>query len=384
MNSIIIILPPVKPANRGEWPKNEPSNDSFVAPDDEPIPKEKWTPPPFSSGWRKCPRTPPVPPPGWGTYNPNSGPMTPRPLRSSYNNAEAYKKHIEAWAVKRGVYTPLRHEGFNPPQSHIVSEPSSPKKQKTPKVLSVNSSTPPSKHTRTTSPVSCEPVPGPRKTQKTLPPASGPSVSFEANIMDTKSSNHEDNNPADDLNRKNPKASHNATPKVSKEKNPIPQPLQLKGEPCETFAPQEDLIFIWDTTENLSAPKGSPNEEAKPENFQKPLDSDHEDNQSSHNSDTKDEDEIPPSHEYERGAFTSQSIDSCPELQKVSLKQVIPKSEVIFGLLALRNRFVGILQDLVWISAQRREELLRSFDSKCGEIMREPIIESLLTDLEGA
>ncbi|MBW0477442.1 hypothetical protein O181_017157 [Austropuccinia psidii MF-1] len=206
--------------------------------------------------------------------------MTPIPLRYSYNNSEAYKKDSKAWAIKHGVYTPLRHEVFNLPQSHIVSEPSLPKKQKPPEVLSVNSSTPPSKHTRTTSPVNCEPVPGPSKMQKTLPPAYGPSVSFEANKMDTKSSNHEDNNPANDLDHKDPKDSHNATPEVSKEKgnsfsssmptaikssqNPIPEPSPLKGEHCETFSPQGDSIFNYDSKENFSAPKGSPNEETKP------------------------------------------------------------------------------------------------------------------------
>ncbi|MBW0504893.1 hypothetical protein O181_044608 [Austropuccinia psidii MF-1] len=82
----------------------------------------------------------------------------------------------------------------------------------TAKVLSVNSSTPPSKHTRTTSPVNCEPVLGPSKTQKTPQPAYGPSVSFEQKKMDTKSSNNEDNNSANDLDHKNPTASYNNTP----------------------------------------------------------------------------------------------------------------------------------------------------------------------------
>ncbi|MBW0508846.1 hypothetical protein O181_048561 [Austropuccinia psidii MF-1] len=177
--------------------------------------KKKWTPPPHSGGWKKLPRTLPVPPPCCGTYSSNSGPMTLRPLRSSYNNAEAYKKDIKAWAVKHGVYTPLRSEGFNPPQSHIVSGPSLPKTQKTPKVLSVNSSTP-SKQTRTSSLVTCVPVPGPRKTQKTPPPAYGPSVSFEPKRMDTKSSIYEDNNSENDLDHENPKASHNTIPKVLK------------------------------------------------------------------------------------------------------------------------------------------------------------------------
>ncbi|MBW0495125.1 hypothetical protein O181_034840 [Austropuccinia psidii MF-1] len=81
--------------------------------------------------------------------------------------------------------------------------------------------------------------------------------------MDTKSSNHEDNNPGNDLYHKNSEASHNVTPKVLKEKgnsfsssmptpmkssqNPVPYPLPFKTEPCGTFPQQE--------------PKGSSNKE---------------------------------------------------------------------------------------------------------------------------
>ncbi|MBW0480626.1 hypothetical protein O181_020341 [Austropuccinia psidii MF-1] len=118
--------------------------------------------------------------------------------------------------------------------------------------------------------------------------------------MDTKSSNHEDNNPVNDSDHKNPEASHN---------NPIPEPMPFKAEPCGTFPPQQDPIFNWDSKENLSAPKGGTNKKKKLENFQKPLGSDPEDNQGTHNSERKDEYKIPPSHEYERGSFPSQSID---------------------------------------------------------------------------
>ncbi|MBW0504894.1 hypothetical protein O181_044609 [Austropuccinia psidii MF-1] len=95
---------------------------------------------------------------------------------------------------------------------------------------------------------------------------------------------------------------------IKSSQNPIP-------EPCGTFPPQQDPILNWDSKVNSSAPKGSPNKETNLENFHKPLASDPEDNQSTHDSDTKDEDKIPPSQEYERGASPSQSIDSCPELQ---------------------------------------------------------------------
>ncbi|MBW0543951.1 hypothetical protein O181_083666 [Austropuccinia psidii MF-1] len=80
--------------------------------------------------------------------------------------------------------------------------------------------------------------------------------------MDTKSSNHEDNNSANDLDHKSPKASQNTTPKASKEEgksfsssiptpiksyqNPIPESSPLKKEPCGTFPPQQDPIFNWD------------------------------------------------------------------------------------------------------------------------------------------
>ncbi|MBW0475575.1 hypothetical protein O181_015290 [Austropuccinia psidii MF-1] len=374
MNFIIRIFPLVKHSTRGHGgqagrppshgqkfrPNKEPSDDSFVAPDGDPLLKEKWTPQPLSGGHKKSPTTPTVPPPGWGTYNSKSGPMTPRPLRSSYNNSEAYKKNIKAWAVDHGVYTTLRREGFNPPQSHIVSQPSLPRKQKKPQ-------------------------------------------SVVCQFLNTSFKTHKDyltnNNLENDLDHKNLKDSHNATPEVSKEKgnsllssmptpikspqNPIPEPFPLKAEPCGTFPPQQDPIFNCDSKHNLSAPKGSPNKATKQENFQKPLDSDPEDNQGTHNSKTKDEDEIPPSHEYERGAASSKSIDSFPEFQTVSPRQVIPKSEVSVFLLALRNMFVGILQNLLLFSLQRCEELLRSFDSECGDIILQETIAYLLTDLEG-
>ncbi|MBW0495792.1 hypothetical protein O181_035507 [Austropuccinia psidii MF-1] len=190
-------------------PNKEPSDDSFVSPDDKTIQKEKWMPRP--------------------------------------------------------------HSGFNPPQSHIVSEPSLTKNKKTTEVLSINSSTSPSKHTRTTSPVNFEPVPGTSKTQKTPPPAYGPSVSFEPKKMDTNSLNHEDNNSANDLYHKNSKASHHTTPKVSKEEvksfsssmpahikssqNPIPEPSPLKAEPCGTFQSQQDPILNRDSNVNKGISK---------------------------------------------------------------------------------------------------------------------------------
>ncbi|MBW0465578.1 hypothetical protein O181_005293 [Austropuccinia psidii MF-1] len=111
----------------------------------------------------------------------------------------------------------ISRHGFNPSQIPIVFEPL-PKIQKNGKVLSANSSKPPSKHTRTTSPVNCEPVPGPRKTQKTPPPADGPSVSCEANKMDTKSSNDEDNNPSNYMDDKNPMLLTMIPPKFQKKK----------------------------------------------------------------------------------------------------------------------------------------------------------------------
>ncbi|MBW0527238.1 hypothetical protein O181_066953 [Austropuccinia psidii MF-1] len=70
-------------------PNKEPSDYLFVAPDDEPMTKEKWTTPTLPSGWKHFPGTPPVPPPGWGAYNTNSGPMT----RGNYDPVIIMHKH---------------------------------------------------------------------------------------------------------------------------------------------------------------------------------------------------------------------------------------------------------------------------------------------------
>ncbi|MBW0508847.1 hypothetical protein O181_048562 [Austropuccinia psidii MF-1] len=84
---------------------------------------------------------------------------------------------------------------------------------------------------------------------------------------------------------------------IKSSQNPIPEPSPLKAELCGTFPPKQDPTFNQDSKVNLSAPNRSPNQETNPENFHNPLASDPEDNQSTHNSDKKDEEEITLSHE---------------------------------------------------------------------------------------
>ncbi|MBW0537763.1 hypothetical protein O181_077478 [Austropuccinia psidii MF-1] len=142
---------------------------------------------------------------------------------------------------------------FNLTHSNTASEPFLPRKL--PEVLSVNSSTPPSKCRRTSS-ATCKPIPGPSKIHKTPPPAYGQSVSFKAKKMNNTSSNHEDNNPTNNMvHQKHKLLTMLPPPKFQKKENSLSSsgPTPVKSchnpipEPCGTFAPQKDPILNLDS-----------------------------------------------------------------------------------------------------------------------------------------
>ncbi|MBW0466395.1 hypothetical protein O181_006110 [Austropuccinia psidii MF-1] len=95
---------------------------SFVAPDDEAICEEEWTPPPRNLGPKKS-RKPWGQPDGCSGENSPTHLMTPRPISEKYNDVQIYQQDTLARAVKNGVYTPLCFENFDKPPASSTQSP---------------------------------------------------------------------------------------------------------------------------------------------------------------------------------------------------------------------------------------------------------------------
>ncbi|MBW0542073.1 hypothetical protein O181_081788 [Austropuccinia psidii MF-1] len=79
---------------------------------------------------------------------------------------------------------------------------------------------------------------------------------------------------------------------------------------------------------SLPSQKGSLSPKRTPQKFQEPPSTFPQEYQGTWNAETKDEDEIPTTHDYERGTSWNNSIDSCPELNAPELRNIPPPNYI--------------------------------------------------------